>query len=189
MVRQQIQGWAIDRGAILLLAHRQLQQLQLPKVASSEPLEGIGRQLVVQARLGSTPLQNQPLGPLSARCRPHPLQHLQGPVRGLAAQQAVGISQHHRKRLGGWVDGEQPLLQLAQQRPIAPPHGTDTGSFEGIEISIAQQGNQGWISAGSCGFGLRFWGRGDGDKASQRSAKNWQQPGPGGEWRWYCWHV
>jgi hypothetical protein len=71
------------------------------------------------------------------------------------------------------VDGEQPLLQLAQQLPIAPPHGTDTGSVEGIEISIAQQGNQGWISVGNSGFGLHFWGRGGGHKASQRSANNW----------------
>ena len=102
----------------------------------------------------------------------HPRQHLQGPLRGLAAQQAVGISQHHRQGLGSWVDGEQPLLQLAQQRPISPPHGTDTGSVEGIEISIAQQGNQRWIRAGGPGLGLRFCGRRGGHKASQRSPKN-----------------
>ena len=58
MVRQQIQGWAIDRGAVLTLANRQLQQGQLPKVSSRKPLEGISRQLVVQARLGSTPLHH-----------------------------------------------------------------------------------------------------------------------------------
>jgi hypothetical protein len=36
---------------------------------------------------------------------------------------------------------------------------------------------------------LRFCGRRGGHKAHQRSPKNWEQPGPGREWRWYCRHV
>ena len=87
------------------------------------------------------------------------------------------------------MDREQPLLQLAQQRPIAAPRGIDAGGVEGIEISIAQQGNQGWIRAVGPGLGLRFCGRRGGHKAHQRSPKNQEQPGPGREWRWYCRHV
>ena len=101
----------------------------------------------------------------------------------------MGVSQHHRKRLGGWVNCEQPLLQLTQQRPISPPHSTDTGSVEGIEVSIAQQGNQGWIRDGWTGCGRACCCSASQGQARQRNAKNWEQSVPGGEWRWYSRHV
>ena len=86
---------------------------------------------MVQAGLGGTPTLDQPLLTLRARGGTKAVEHVQGRIRCPAAEQGIGIHQHHREGLGRRSHRQQPLLQQAQAGHKVKTGGLLAGQVQG----------------------------------------------------------
>ncbi len=139
MVRHHLQSRTGDHAAVRAPLDRQRQGLQLAIALSREALQRQGRPLMVEGGIGGTPLQGEPLHLLSARSRAITLQNPERAIRCLAAEQHIGIGQHHRQRLGGRMHGQQALTHQPQPDQLLR---FDQLAAERIEALQAGRGDQ-----------------------------------------------
>jgi hypothetical protein len=94
MVRQKVdcrpsrwrQGGAVGSTAAGRARERQLQSGQPLALTTGQPLQGPGRQAMIEVGVGGSPLQQQPLNPPRTTVRAEAIQHRQGGGWGSAAE-------------------------------------------------------------------------------------------------------
>lgn len=126
-------------GAILPATDRQGELAEATIRACRQPIQGQGCPTVVEGSGGGPPLQQEPLHPLGARARPIAIEHGESAIGRPAAEQHLGVGQHHRQGLGSRAHLEKPLLQQAQTRGVVFLKDPSAPQVEPLQVVILQQ--------------------------------------------------
>ena len=136
---EHLQSRAAAPGAVAALLQRQQQVLQLGGTFRRQTLQGQGGAAVVHGRIGRAPLQRQPLHLLGAPGRPDAVEHRQSAVGHAAAEQDLGVGEHHRQRLRCRMDRQQAFAQQAQPRVVTGLDQLAAQQIKPVEAARAQQ--------------------------------------------------
>lgn len=129
MVSEQIDGGAPARGASSLpgTVQREQEGLQARQLLSGQGLQGLGRAVVMQTRLGRLPLHQQPAAALFPGGRADAGQNCEGGFRRRTGQQGLRCLEH-RLQTDGRLKASLEKLALATGFPRrSSPHGSGAG--------------------------------------------------------------
>lgn len=136
---QLIQSHAGGGGAVRGLFHRQQHGLEASRITGRQPPEGLGGAAVIQASVGGAPLQQEPLLPFATGSGSEAIQHRQSLLGGPAADQHMGVGQHHRQGLRRRMEGHQAGVKLAHPRIVPQIQQGETGLLDLLEAALLQQ--------------------------------------------------